>query len=339
MDIGQMFPEQSSLSLASATLLPNCAAMSLYLVPQMHPHFLPSHHCPRQFDVITFCLKISPKLVALTKRYSYYNCLTGSYVISVRWAKPASLPNLHTRSTLCLHFDLYYPAPPPKILGPTHLCSTDASPAWLPDNDEWQVPVIAHSCGQKSLLISNEGPRTHSQPCPNCLNWNTIWVLFQWERKMNVVRTKMESSRKSSTNKDCLTVTMQMTLPVYHLQTSLEVATTSYRKYFYKAISQETSYLSLDRGPCCYSSPWPQSTVSKVPDGIFIIFVFNHFLLPQSLLRRSQFIMGWVTIIMICWSQVNSMAPWEILSWFFNLVWYSSVLFLLAFLLRWVRYI
>lgn len=142
--------------------------------------------------------------------------------------------------------------PTPKLLGPSHLCSTDASPVLLPDNNEWQVPLIAHSCGQKSPLFSNEGPRTHSQPCPNCLSWNTIRVLFHWERKMNVVRTKMESSRKSSINKDCLTVTMHMTLLFYHLQTSLEVATTSYRKYFYKAIRPETAYLSLDRGHCCY---------------------------------------------------------------------------------------
>lgn len=41
--------------------------------------------------------------------------------------------------------------------------------------------------------------------------------------------------------------------------------------------------------------------------------------------------MAWVTSIMICWSQVNSMVPWEILSWFFNLVWCSSVLFLWPF--------
>lgn len=82
------------------------------------------------------------------------------------------------------------------------------------------------------------------------LNWNTIWVLFHWEREMNVVRTKMESSRKSSANKDCLTGTMQVALP--EPQASLEAASASCRKYFYKAISPETAYLTLDRGHCCY---------------------------------------------------------------------------------------
>lgn len=127
MDIGQMFPQQSSLSLASATLLPNCAAMSLYLVPQMHPHFLPSHHCPRQFDIITFCLKSLQSLLPLQKGISYFTCLAISDVISVLWAKPASLPNLHTHSTLCLYFDPHYSTSPPGFWG-HHICAAQMLP-------------------------------------------------------------------------------------------------------------------------------------------------------------------------------------------------------------------
>lgn len=60
------------------------------------------------------------------------------------------------------------PFPPPSSWGHHIYAAQMLSLQW-----EWQVPVQAHSCGQKSLLISNEGWRTHSEPCPNSL-WTEI---------------------------------------------------------------------------------------------------------------------------------------------------------------------